>query len=79
MKCNTVKLPGHPVKPMVPLVHAERRALHHGESRGYGKNPLGRDNRQPSSKGNHLPMSAVHRLNGSGLLLVLDIIVQARA
>ena len=29
----------------------ERRWLHHGESRGYGKNLVGRDNGQPSPKG----------------------------
>ena len=37
--CDTVKLPGHPVKAKVPQ-SARESWLHQGESPGYGNNPL---------------------------------------
>ena len=39
---------------------------HQGETRGYGKNVMNRDNPQPSPKVVKT-MDAVHRLNGNGL------------
>jgi hypothetical protein len=47
---DTVKLPGRPARSMVPLLRRKMQQ-HHGESRGYGNNPLNRDNGQPSPKG----------------------------
>jgi hypothetical protein len=39
-KRDTVKLPGTPAKPLIPLFE-ETQMLHLGESRGYGKNSAG--------------------------------------
>lgn len=47
---DTLKLPGSPDTLQVPLTRGNSLG-HRGESRGYGKNPVNRDNGQRRSKG----------------------------
>ena len=53
--CNTIKLPGNPV---IRWYRFKGKPLHStsGKPRGYGNNPVGRGNRQPSPTDNCLRM-----------------------
>ncbi len=50
---------------------------HHRETYGYGKNPIGRDNPQPSPTAMKIAMDAVQRLNGSGVVQTNDPKIQS--
>jgi len=70
LKGNTIKLPESPGQTIGTALGSKDLAqLHYRETCRYGKNPIGRDNRQPSSKDWFFfqSMNAVHRLNVGGV------------
>jgi hypothetical protein len=68
LRGDTVKLPGRPVKGLVPFA-VGNYCRHRRETCGYGNNPSHRDNGQPSAK-DRVSMRAVHRLNVGGLIVM---------